>query len=154
LLAKQADVFDRDQEWADLAEFAAPDLPGLRIAVVYGHRRQGKSYLLRRLAEASGGFYHLATEQTEAISVRRFADALAAWQGMPAGALGFDGWELALDVATELMAARPAGRDAAPLLVLDEFPCLAQETAGLPSLVQSLYDRIGLAPPGIRRPCG
>jgi hypothetical protein len=112
LLAKQADVFDRDQEWADLAEVAAPDLPGLRIAVVYGHRRQGKSYLLRRLAEASGGFYHLATEQTEAISVRRFADALAAWQGMPAGALGFDGWELALDVATELMAARPAGRDA------------------------------------------
>jgi len=140
---KPIDVFDRDQEWADLADFAAPDLPGLRIAVVYGRRRQGKSYLLRRLAEAGGGLYHLATEQTEAISVRRFAEALAAWQGLPAGALGFDGWEHALDVATELMAARPSGPDMAPLLVLDEFPYLTQETPGLPSLVQSLYDRFG-----------
>jgi uncharacterized protein len=150
MLAKPTDVFDRDQEWADLAEFAAPDLPGLRIAVVYGRRRQGKSYLLRRLAEAGGGLYHLATEQTEAISIRRFADALAAWQGLPTGALGFDSWERALDVATELMAARPAGPDTAPLLVLDEFPYLAQETAGLPSLIQSLYDRIG--PGGTGRP--
>jgi uncharacterized protein len=143
MLDKPTDVFDRDQEWADLAEFAVPDLPGLRIAVVYGRRRQGKSYLLRRLAEASGGLYHLATEQTEAISVHRFADALAAWQGLPAGSLGLDNWERALDVATELMAARPAGPDAAPLLVLDEFPYLAQETTGLPSLIQALYDRIG-----------
>lgn len=143
MLAKPTDVFDRDLEWADLAEFAAPDLPGLRIAVVYGRRRQGKSYLLRRLAEASGGLYHLATEQTEAISVRRFADALAAWQGLPAGTLGFANWERSLDVATGLMAARPASPDAAPLLVLDEFPYLAHETTGLPSLIQSLYDRIG-----------
>jgi hypothetical protein len=29
------------------------------------------------------------------------------------------------------------------LLVLDEFPCLAQETPGLPSIVQSLYDSLG-----------
>jgi hypothetical protein len=32
VLAKPADVFDRDEEWADLAEFAGSDLPGLRIA--------------------------------------------------------------------------------------------------------------------------
>jgi hypothetical protein len=30
-----------------------------------------------------------------------------------------------------------------PLLVLDEFPYLAQETPGLPSIVQSLYDGLG-----------
>jgi hypothetical protein len=140
---KPIDVFDRDREWADLAEFAAADLPGLRIAVVYGRRRQGKSYLLRRLAEASGGLYHLATEQTEAVSLRRFADALAAWQGLPTGTLGFDGWERALTVATELMITRAAERGGAPLLVLDEFPYLTHETPGLPSIVQSLYDRLG-----------
>jgi uncharacterized protein len=143
VLSKPTDVFDRDREWADLTEFVSSGLPGLRIAIVYGRRRQGKSYLLRRLAEASGGLYHLATEQTEAISVRRFADALAAWQGLPAGTLGFDGWEHALDVATELMAAHSTGGNTAPLLVLDEFPYLANETPGLPSIVQSLYDRIG-----------
>jgi hypothetical protein len=46
----------------------------LRIAVVYGRRRQGKSYLLRRLTGAVGGLYHLATEQAEPVSLRRFGD--------------------------------------------------------------------------------
>jgi uncharacterized protein len=141
---KPADVFDRDTEWTDLAEFAGSELAGLRIAVVYGRRRQGKSYLLRRLAEASGGLYHLATEQTETVSVRRFAGSLAAWLGLPGGALGFDGWEAALASAAGLMAERAAAAGVGPgLLVLDEFPYLSHETPGLPSIVQALYDRIG-----------
>lgn len=48
------------------------------------------------MTEANGGLYHLATEQTEAISVRPFGDSLAAWLGLPAAAMGFDGWEGAL----------------------------------------------------------
>jgi hypothetical protein len=145
MLEKPADVFDRDAEWADLAEFAASNLPGLRIAVIYGRRRQGKSYLLRRLASAGGGLYHLATEQTEAISVRRFADSLARWLDVPTGTLGFSGWEAALMGAAGLMAGRTESRGTAspPLLILDEFPYLAHETPGLPSVVQALYDEIG-----------
>lgn len=118
--------------------------------MVYGRRRQGKSYLLRRLAEASGGLYHLATEQTEAVSLRRFAESLAGWLGLPAGALAFDGWEQALTSAAGLMVrhAESAESPAVPaLLVLDEFPYLAQETPGLPSIVQALYDEVG---PGSR----
>lgn len=139
---KPADVFDRDQEWADLAEFAGSSLPGLRLAVVYGRRRQGKSYLLRRLADATGGLYHLATEQAEAISLRRFGDSLASWAGLSAGTFGFGSWERALETATEVMTAAPS-LGAPPLLVIDEFPYLAQETPGLPSIVQGLYDRLG-----------
>ena len=142
MAAKPVDVFDRDEEWADLAEFAASPLPGLRIAIVYGRRRQGKSYLLRRLAEASGGIYHLATEQVESISLGRFADSLATWQGLSSGAFGFDGWESALGTAAELMAARArnAADQAPPLLVIDEFPYLAHESPGLASIVQGLYE--------------
>lgn len=141
-MGKPIDVFDRDDEWADLAEFASSSLPGLRIAVVYGRRRQGKSYLLRRLADAVGGLYHLATEQAEAISLRRFGDSLAAWSGLSAGAFGFGDWERALGTARELMSAAPS-RSASPLLVIDEFPYLVQETPGLPSIVQGLYDSFG-----------
>lgn len=146
VLPKPVDVFDRDSEWADLAEFAGSGLPGMRIAVVYGRRRQGKSYLLRRLAEASGGLYHLATEQAEIVSLRRFAESLGGWLGAPAGGLAFDGWERALASATGLMTSRVdalerGGRPA--LLVLDEFPYLVHETPGLPSIVQALYDEIG-----------
>jgi uncharacterized protein len=145
-LDKPADVFDRDAEWADLADFALSPLPGLRIAVVYGRRRQGKSYLLRRLTGAVGGLYHLATEQAEPVSLRRFGDSLAAWAGLSAGVFGFGGWEQALRTAAEVMAesSRPhPPRSAPPLLVLDEFPYLVQETPGLPSVVQSLYDSLG-----------
>src|SRR5580700_6468297 len=120
-LDKPADVFDRDAEWDDLTDFVGSPSPGLRIAVVYGRRRQGKSYLLRRLADAVGGLYHLATEQAEPVSLRRFADSLAAWAGLSAGAFGFGGWEQALRTATEVMAAssRPhASRSAPALLVL------------------------------------
>jgi uncharacterized protein len=121
-------------------------LPGLRIAVVYGRRRQGKSYLLRRLAGRVGGFYHLATEQAAPVSLRRFGESLATWTGLSAGAFGFGDWEQALRTATEVLAARArsAGSPSGPaLLVLDEFPYLVQETPGLPSIVQSLYDSQG-----------
>jgi hypothetical protein len=121
-------------------------LPGLRIAVVYGRRRQGKSYLLRRLADAVGGLYHLATEQAEPVSLRRFGDSLADWAGLSAGSFGFSEWERALRTAMELLAARVPS-EASPgipgLLILDEFPYLCQETPGLPSIVQSLYDGLG-----------
>jgi uncharacterized protein len=151
ILDKPVDVFDRDAEWADLADFALSPLPGLRIAVVYGRRRQGKSYLLRRLADAVGGLYHLATEQAEPVSLRRFGDSLAEWAGLSAGSFGFGDWERALRTATEVLAARvrSAASPAVPaLLVLDEFPYLCQETPGLPSIVQSLYDSLG---PGAAR---
>lgn len=150
VLEKPEDVFGREAEWADLADFALSSMPGLRIAVVYGRRRQGKSYLLRRLADAVGGLYHLATEQAEPVSLRRFADSLAAWAGLSAGSFGFAGWEQALRTSAEVLVARPRREvnDLMPaLLVLDEFPYLTQETPGLPSIVQSLYDGMG---PGAR----
>jgi uncharacterized protein len=146
VLDKPADVFDREAEWADLADFVVPRLPGLRIAVVYGRRRQGKSYLLRRLADGVGGLYHLATEQADPVSLRRFGDSLAAWSGLSAGAFGFGGWEQALRTALEVLAGpslRKARRAAPALLVLDEFPYLTKEAPGLPSIVQSLYDDLG-----------
>lgn len=146
MLCKPADVFDRDTEWADLADFVRSPLPGLRIAVVYGRRRQGKSYLLRRLANAVGGLYHLATEQAEPVSLRRFGDSVAAWAGLSPGSFGFGDWERALRTAMEVLSAR-ARSGASPavpaLLVLDEFPYLCQENPGLPSIVQSLYDSLG-----------
>jgi uncharacterized protein len=118
------------------------EVSGLRIAVVYGRRRQGKSYLLRRLADATGGLYHLATEQAETISLRRFGDSLAPFAGLSAGAFGFGDWEQALGTAVEVMAAAPP-RPGPASLVIDEFPYLVQETPGLPSIVQGLYDRLG-----------
>jgi uncharacterized protein len=154
VLDKPADVFDRDAEWANLTDFVRSPSTALRIAVVYGRRRQGKSYLLRRLADATGGLYHLATEQAELVSLRRFGYSLASWAGLPLGAFGFDNWEQAMRAAAEVLTTRAgsalAPPSGPPLLVLDEFPYLMQETPGLPSIVQSLYDELGPgAGPGV-----
>lgn len=147
MITKPTDVFDREMEWEDLADFADSPLPGLRIAIVYGRRRQGKSYLLRRLAEASGGLYHLVTEQTETFALRRFADSLGHWLDMPAGALSFPNWEKALFDTADLVTRRE-GMSRPPLMVMDEFPYLTHETQGMASIVQALYDEINL---GTRR---
>jgi uncharacterized protein len=156
VLDKPTDIFDRDEEWADLADFTVSSLPGLRIAVVYGRRRQGKSYLLRRLTDAVGGLYHLATEQAEPISLHRFGDSLASWAGLTAGAFGFGGWEQALLTAVEVMGtvprSRPSLTQSPPLLVIDEFPYLIKETPGLPSIVQGLYDSLGPGSGARRQP--
>jgi hypothetical protein len=143
VLPKPTDVFDRDVEWTDLAEFVDSGLPGLRIALVYGRRRQGKSYLVQRLAEACGGLYHVASEQAEALALRRFAESLSEWHsGRPAmGSENFRDWEMALKEAADVMAGSADRKS--PLLVLDEFPYLMHETQGLASLVQILYDQRG-----------
>lgn len=142
-MQKPDDVFDRDREWADLVQFVTSDTPGLNIAVVYGRRRQGKSYLLHRLSGAVGGIYHLATEQTSAVSLRRFIDGINGWPRVPGGRVQAADWESALDYAVELMIRERRADGPPPLLVLDEFPYLTEEWQGLPSIVSGLYDRIG-----------
>ncbi len=49
LLAKPDDVVDRDREWGLLAEFLTDPDPAMRLGIVSGRRRHGKSYLLQAL---------------------------------------------------------------------------------------------------------
>ena len=69
-IARPADMFDRAWEWDALARFCTDASPGATLGVVSGRRRQGKSYLLEALCSATGGFYFVATEATEAESLR------------------------------------------------------------------------------------
>jgi len=136
---KPTEVFDREWEWAALAEFAvAPRVP--RLGIVSGRRRQGKSFLLRRLCAlpAASGLYVLAQEQTRQVALQQFADALSAQLGVPPDSLRFTGWDGALRFAVHQSAARSG--NGARLLVLDEFPYLLRHSPELPSVIQSVYD--------------
>jgi hypothetical protein len=58
----------------------------LRLGVLYGRRRQGKSEILQQLCDATGGLYTLALEQhSKPLALHRFADALAGWASLPTG---------------------------------------------------------------------
>lgn len=139
------DLFDRALEWQDLCSFAVAPGDGLRIAVVHGRRRQGKSYLLRRLAAAVGGFYHQALEEEAAPALDRLGGALGHWLKVPGGRLAFADWSQAVDALAQL-----PGRTAKPAVaVIDELPYLLERVNELPSLLQRAVDasRDGAGPP-------
>lgn len=128
------DLFDREREWADLTAFVASGQRGLQIGVVYGRRRQGKSFLLRRLVTARRGIYSLALEEARRPALERFGRAVAEALGLPA-LLRFDDWTQALRLALGLD--QPGeGR----LVVLDEFPYLLHGAPELASAIQAVYD--------------
>ncbi len=130
------DLFGRLPEWEDLSAFAAGPGNGLRVAVVHGRRRQGKSYLLRRLAAATDGFYYQALEEEAAPALEHLGAALGAWLAVPGGRLALADWPAAVDALADLQ------RDsAAPVVaVIDEFPYILDRVPELSSLLQRAVD--------------
>jgi hypothetical protein len=100
------------------------------MGVVSGRRRQGKSFLLRALCEAMGGFYFVADEATDGESLRQISARLAAYLDMPVP-IAYDDWH---DVVDALLA---LGRDKLVPVVIDEFPYLVQAKPSLPSIIQN-----------------
>ncbi|MFC7624262.1 ATP-binding protein [Microlunatus sp. GCM10028923] len=129
-LPRPDDMFDRDREWAALAGFAQDPTPGASLGIVSGRRRQGKTYLLRALCQATGGFYFAAEEATDAESLQRLGAALADHLDVPAP-LTFRDWNEAVDAMLAL------GNDSPTPVVIDEFPYLARANPRLPSIIQN-----------------
>lgn len=144
LTERPPDLFAREHEWEALDRFVRSDRAGMRIGVVSGRRRQGKSFLLRRLAARFDGLYHQAQEVERPQALARFAADVARRLALPDGAVSFSTWEDALRVALGLPRPGAAGAGGAAgsrrLVVLDEFPYLLGHSPELPSVLRQLYD--------------
>jgi AAA+ ATPase superfamily predicted ATPase len=127
---KPDDMFDRDVEWMELTAFATDERPGATLGVVSGRRRQGKTFLLRALCEATGGFYFAADEATDGESLHQMGAALGAHFKLPS-ALRFETWHEVCDALLAL------GNDAPVAVVIDEFPYLVRANPALPSILQN-----------------
>lgn len=143
-LTRPSGLFNRVAEWNDLAAFTAPGGPdSLRLGVVYGRRRQGKSEILQHTCDATSGLYTLALEQhSKPLALQRFADALAEWAGLPPG-IRLPSWENALETAVKIAGERAIARNQPQLIVLDEMPFLTDHSPELPGVLQWLYDTYG-----------
>ena len=117
-----------------------------RFGVIHGRRRLGKTALLRHWLRRTSGAYVQATEGTS--TTQRAALAADLQAVMP----GFDDvtyptWLALFEaLARQWPRSAPASGAAAgsglpPVLVLDEFPYLAQAAPELPSLLQAFLDK-------------
>jgi hypothetical protein len=118
----------REREWDLLGDFVTSGSRHATLAVVWGRRRIGKSFLVSSLAAESGGFYYEAARGSSAEALRELGVALAAHEGAPAP-FAFGSWDEALAGLLGLGRSRPT------LVVLDEFPYLLESTPGLDSLI-------------------
>ncbi|WP_377270192.1 ATP-binding protein [Peterkaempfera sp. SMS 1(5)a] len=132
MLLKPADMFDRDREWAQLADFVEDERPGATLGVVSGRRRQGKSFLLEAVCQQAGGFYFSAQEATEAESLALIGAALTRYLN-PVAPVEPRDWPAVLDILLRL------GRERPVPVVIDEFPYLARTSPALPSMIQAAY---------------
>ena len=127
----------RQRELAELRDLAAE--PGPQFLILYGRRRVGKTTLLLHWARESDlpFVYWVANRLSPALQLRSFSQALynAAHPDTPADAgFTYPTWEMALQQAAQLAADRQL------ILILDEFPYVAEAEPGLPSVVQNVWD--------------
>lgn len=140
-IKKPRAAFDREDEWDALAGFASAPERRLRLGLVYGRRRQGKSFLLRRLVETTGGFYHQALEEEKRPALDRLGSDLASHLGLGRGRLRFADWVEAIGALARLEA-----KGKPKVVVIDEFPYLLAHSPELPSALQSAVDDSRSAP--------
>lgn len=118
-------------------EHAAEGKP--QLAVLWGRRRVGKTFLLSHFVRDKRAVFHAATQQAEGVELRRLHEEVARQLGAEAADLtggGFPHWEAALRFLAATAAHEPL------VVVLDEVPYLAETTAGFPSVVQAVWDHI------------
>jgi AAA+ ATPase superfamily predicted ATPase len=135
---KPARLFDRDDEWRELTEFASSPRPGATLGLVYGRRRQGKTLLLELLALELGGFLFAATQQSQTQNLADLGAAYAGYRGLRQPVV-FGSYGEALDELLRL------GEDRATPVIIDEFPYLVAATPALPSYLQRALSPLGHA---------
>jgi AAA+ ATPase superfamily predicted ATPase len=131
-------------------------LPKGALAMVYGRRRLGKTYLLQRLFTEPTEVetvvsYYLASQSTAEVQRLEMAEQMLA--AMP------DPNTTAEELAGSWMAllryaSRRAREHARVAIILDEFPYLVEKTPELPSIIQRWWDTEGVHSPVYTVLCG
>jgi AAA+ ATPase superfamily predicted ATPase len=127
----------RQREIAELRDLAAER--DAQFLILYGRRRVGKTTLLLHWVQESGlpFVYWVANRLSPALQLRSFSQALynAAHPDAPADAeFTYPTWEMALEQVAQM------ATDRRLILILDEFPYVAEAEPGLPSVVQNTWD--------------
>lgn len=133
------ELIGRDQELADLAGAWALASSGVpQLAVVWGRRRVGKTFLLTHFAEAKRAVYFTATRQdSNERQLARLTDRIREQLGGEVEDLlsaPFQDWESALRFLVRLAEAGPL------LVVIDEAPRLLASQPDFADMVSAVWE--------------
>ena len=121
---------------SELATLNAELERGSGFVVIYGRRRVGKTTLIKEFIKDKRAFYFLATTESEAQSMKRFAGVLSRTTKNPMlSKVTFTDW---LDLF-QVVADHP---DEKKVLVIDEFPYLVKTNPDFPSILQNAWDEV------------
>ena len=145
-LRRPEPFFNRSAELSALARGWAGH--GGKLALVFGRRRLGKTYLLQRFftepEDVKRCCYYLADQTTPDNQRLSFAERLI--ESLPARGLTAPeiavSWNSLLRFAADRASDIPEGERFG--LVLDEFPYLAAQSPELPSVLQAWWDNEGI----------
>jgi len=133
-------LIGREAELADLNAVCRRVARGEpQLAVLWGRRRVGKTFLLSHLVRGRRAVFFGATQQAQAIELARLAEAVRRDLGESAADLAmpsFASWESALRWFAAEAEQRPL------VVVLDEVPYLLKSTPGFASIVQVVWDHL------------
>ena len=122
---------------SELATLNAELERGSGFVVIYGRRRVGKTTLIKEFIKDKRAFYFLATTESEAQSMKRFAGVLSRTTKKPMlSKVTFTDW---LDLFQVVADDHP---DEKKVLVIDEFPYLVKTNPDFPSILQNAWDEV------------
>ena len=129
-MTDRAPFIDRDHERRELRALLEAGAP--RLALLTGRRRIGKTYLLAHTWPHEVTFHFTAARTTPEINRRQLLDDLARWSGEPIEPDDYPTWRSVFRLLLEIRAPEPL------VVVIDEFPYLASDEAGLAEVASEL----------------
>lgn len=124
---------DRETELHELRDLARR--PGPRLALLYGRRRIGKTYLLDHAWSEDARFYFLAADTTPGQNLQELLRELAGWTGRELEPADYPSWRTVFRLFARLAEERPL------VVVLDEFQYLMGSEEGVVSQLNAVWDR-------------
>jgi AAA+ ATPase superfamily predicted ATPase len=132
--ALRSSFIDRDREIEDLRRLT--QRAGPVLAILYGRRRVGKTFLLQHAWPGQRQFYFLAADLPAAVNRLELVRDLAAWSGLPIDLRDYPTWRSVFRLLVDLAADEPL------VAVLDEFQYMLQESEDdAASQLAAVWDR-------------
>ena len=108
---------------------------GFEFLVMYGRRRVGKTELLKELSRNKKTIFYAAQEKNDKLNLDEFVKALKTYFGENSD-FTFDNWKAAFDYFAD----RVSKIKSKTILIIDEFPYIANENPTIKSTLQHLID--------------